>query len=352
MVIVLAAALGIVLAAAAVAIALPAVARRAVDTVDAQVERRLVAGSREADARDTALHRQITDMSGQMRHVSDLVAGLQRDRAEQQGELLTRITEARRVTEALARSTEGLQRALANPQARGQWGERMADDVLRSAGFVEGVSYLKQHTLPDGTRPDVTFLLPDDRRLHMDVKFPMAAYLRWCEASSDAERTTFAAEFVRDARQRVKELARPGYADDTTVGFVLLFIPNESVYGFIHANDPGLADAAIARRVVLCSPFTLFAVLAVIRQAADAMSLQRGADEILDVLGGFTHQWDQFTGKLDALGRNLQTVQNAYDAVNGARRRQLERQLDRVDDLRRSRGLEPPAPPFREAEVS
>jgi DNA recombination protein RmuC len=140
-------------------------------------------------------------------------------------------------------------------------------------------------------------------------------------------------------RLRVKALARPGHADGSTTCFALLFIPNESVYGFIHGHDPGLADEALARKVVLCSPFTLFAVLGVIRQAADAVAVQQRADDVLELLGGFTKQWDQFTERLDALGKQLQTVTNTYEQVNGPRRRQLEKQLDRVEDLRYRRGL-------------
>jgi len=297
------------------------------------------AGSSETAVRDDGLHRHLDDLASRLERVSSVVGDLRRERAGQHGELLARVGEAHRVTEALRTTTEGLQRALASPQARGQWGERMCDDVLRAAGFLEGVNYAKQRTLPDGTRPDVTFLLPEDRLLHMDVKFPLAGYLRWCEASTDRDRSEAIAAFLRDVRSRIKELARPGYADDRTVGFVLLFIPNESVYGFIHANDSNLADEALAQRVVLCSPFTLFAVLGVIRQAADAMALQRGADEVLDVLAGFAQQWDQFTERLDALGRNLQTVDNTYQQLSGPRRRQLERQLDKVEAVRQRRGL-------------
>lgn len=296
-------------------------------------------GAGVAAVREDGLHRHLDDLAGRLERVTSVVSDLRAERAGQHGELLERVTEAHRVTEALRTTTEGLQRALASPQARGQWGERMCDDVLRAAGFEPGVNYVKQRTLADGTRPDVTFLLPDDRLLHMDVKFPLAGYLRWCEATTDRERTEAAAAFLRDVRARVRELARPGYADDKTVGFVLLFIPNESVYGFIHGNDPTLADHALAQRVVLCSPFTLFAVLGVIRQAADAMALQRGADEVLDVLAGFARQWDQFTDRLDALGKNLQTVNNAYEQLSGPRRRQLERQLDKVESVRQRRGL-------------
>jgi DNA recombination protein RmuC len=288
---------------------------------------------------EEGLHRHLDDLGQRLERVTAVVADLRTERAGQHGELLARVGEAHRATELLRSTTEGLQRALASPQARGQWGERMCDDVLRAAGFVDGVNYVKQRTLPDGTRPDVTFLLPDERLLHMDVKFPLAAYLRWCEAGSDRERADAAVAFLRDARQRVKELDRPGYADERTVGYVVLFIPNEAVFSFLHANDPGLLDEALARRVVLCSPMTLFAVLGVIRQAADAVALQRGADEVLEVLAGFTKQWDQFTDRLDALGKHVQALDNAYGQLNGPRRRQLERQLDRVDAVRQRRGV-------------
>ena len=307
----------------------------------AQVGRQLTAEDRTAGTRDESLRRDFAEMAGRLDRVTGVVADLRADRAGQHGELLERVTEATRVTEALRSTTEGLQRALASPQARGQWGERMADDVLRAVGFVEGVNYEKQRTLPSGTRPDVTFLLPDDRLLHMDVKFPLAGYLRWCDATSERDRADALAGFLRDVRARVKELSRAGYADETTVGFTLAFIPNEAVYGFIHAHDATLADEAMAQRVVLCSPFTLFAVLGVIRQAADAVAVQRGADEVLDILAGFTKQWDQFTERLDALGRNLQTTQNTYEQLTGPRRRQLERQLDKVEAVRRSRGDAP-----------
>jgi len=302
----------------------------------------------ELAVRNAAVEAHMGDVRAELARVAELVGSLQRERAEQHGRVETRLSEMAAVSARLADTTQSLRQALANPRARGQWGERMADDVLRAAGLVEGISYRKQQTLPDGTRPDITFLLPDDRVQHMDVKFPLAGYLRWCEATTDAEEAKALADFLRDVRQRVRELQKPGYADESTTGFVLLFIPNEAVYGFIHGHDPGLADEALARKVVLCSPFTLFAVLGVIRQAADAVAVQHGADEVLELLAGFTKQWDQFTERLDAMGKQLQTLGNTYDQVNGPRRRQLEKQLDRVDDVRQRRGLEPPDDSLRE----
>ena len=103
----------------------------------------------------------------------------------------------------------------------------------------------------------------------------------------------------------------------------------------IFEHDPALLEGALARKVVLCSPCTLFAVLAVIRQAAETFRLQQRSREIVALLGGFGKQWAAFTEHMDRVGRRLDTLQKEYDAMTGVRRRQLERQLDRVEDVRR-----------------
>jgi DNA recombination protein RmuC len=216
----------------------------------------------------------------------------------------------------------------------------MADDVLRLAGMVEGVTYRKQTGIAGGSIPDVTFLLPGGRHLHMDVKFPVDNYLRHLEATTDGERDTSAKAFLRDVRNRVKELSGRGYIDaDSTLDEVLLFIPNESVWAFIHEQDPQLIDVALGQKVVLCSPVSLFAVLAVIRQAVEQTRLARTSDEILQCLSAFRQQWTKYADAVDAVEKRFASVQKSFDDLTGTRRRMLERQLDRVEDLRNQRGL-------------
>jgi len=269
-----------------------------------------------------------------------LVGQLQKERAEQHGQFVQSLEAATRQQQALTETTQHLRDALANPQARGQWGERMAEDVLRTAGMREGINYRKQRAIDGGTRPDFTFLLPDDRHLHMDVKFPAVNYLRYLEAPSDAEAVVLRDRFLRDVRDRVKELHGRGYAsDETTVGYLLLFIPNESVYGFIHEHDAALLDDALGQKVVLCSPTTLFAVLGVIRQAMDTFAVERATEEILDCLGGFGQQWQKFSLQIDKVEKHIDMLSNSFGDLAGPRRRQLERQLDRIDDVR-SRSIE------------
>lgn len=295
------------------------------------------AATRELDVRNDTIEAQISGMNDELRQVRTLVADLQKQKAEQHGQFITGLENAVRASETLQTTTQSLREALSNSRARGQWGERMAEDVLRAAGFVEGVNYRRQKSV-DGGRPDLTFLLPRNRLLHMDVKFPIDNYLRFLEATSDVEKEAFRKAFLRDVRARVKEITTRDYISPlTTVGYVLLFIPNEAVCSFIHEHDQALLDDSLRQRVVLCSPVTLFAVLAVVRQAVDNFMLERTSDEILVCLSVFTKQWEAFADKLDKLGTQLNTVQKTYDDVMTTRRRALEREIDRVASLRRSR---------------
>jgi DNA recombination protein RmuC len=323
-----------------------AVLRATVDTVVSvagqQLGQRADAGSRELDLHRDAIGQQLDAMGTELHRVNELVATMRNERAEQHGQLVQGLRETLRTTGELAGTTRALREALASPKARGQWGERMADDVLRAAGLLEGVNYRKQTAIVGGTIPDFTFLLPRGIELHMDVKFPVDNYVRHLEATTDGERDTAKATFLKDVRSRVKELAGRGYADPaTTVGYLLLFIPNESVYAFIQENDRDLADLALGQRIVLCSPFTLFAVLGVVRQSVDSFLLERAGDEILDALGRFATQWGRFSEQVDKLGRQLATAQGTYEDLAGTRRRQLERRLDEIEAIRTSRGLPP-----------
>jgi len=293
------------------------------------------AGRHELAARQQGFEQRAGELRDEIHRIGDLVSALQRERSEQQGRVETRLQEVVAVSGKLADTTQSLRQALASPKARGQWGERMADDVLVASGMVEGISYRKQSATRSGTVPDFTFMLPGGRELNMDVKFPVDNYLRYLDATTDDERNRHKAQFLRDVRARIKELSGRNYIDaHGTLDEVLLFIPNESIYAFVHGNDRELLDFALGQKVVLCSPCTLFAVLAVVRQAVEQTQLQRTSDEILHLLGDFEDQWRRFTDAFEKVGRSIETVQRSWDDLSGTRRRQLERQLDRIDDLR------------------
>ncbi len=260
------------------------------------------------------------------------------------GQMDQSLREHTEVTQRLSTTTQSLREALASPNTRGQWGERMAEDIIRAAGLIEHKQYLKRTAVAGDAQgiPDFTFLLPKGHVLFMDVKFPMAAYLRYLDADNDADRSANRAAFLRDVRARVRELARREYtqADDRpAIDNVLLFVPNETLSAFIHETDPELIDEAMRQHVVICSPLTLFAFLGVIRQAFDNFMIEQTSHEMLQMLGRFAQQWTKYTDSVDKVKRQFDAVANSFQELATTRRRALERPLTDLEALRVNRGV-------------
>jgi DNA recombination protein RmuC len=137
-------------------------------------------------------------------------------------------------------------------------------------------------------------------------------------------------------RDRVRELTTRGYLDarSETVDCLLLFIPNEQVYAFVQEHDQAVLEDAMKAKIVLCSPLTLFAVLAVVRQAVDNFRLERTSNEILSLLGEFALQWEKYVVQLDKVQARFEGVAKEYSTLMTTRHRALQRPLDKIETLR------------------
>ncbi len=300
-------------------------------------------GEEQLKARQSEIDRSFRQIADSLETVTEFMQKVDTSRAESIARITAAMEESHRTMEALGTTTANLNRALTGGQTRGQWGERMAEDVLRVAGLLEGVNYLKNTKIETGgTRPDYTFLLPQKRVLHMDVKFPLAAYLRFLNATTDLERDNSSKDFLSDVRARINEVTTREYIDPDrdTLDYVLVFIPNEQVYGFIHERDATIAEEALRKRVVLCSPLTLFAILAVIRQSMESFQLEQHANEMLVAMGSFHKQWDLFRKSWDDVGKRIEQSATAFENMNGTRARQLDRRLAAIEQLRINAGIE------------
>ncbi|HUF96749.1 MAG TPA: DNA recombination protein RmuC [Ilumatobacter sp.] len=317
------------------------------DQLGAAADQARAVSTAELDAKkdviDSRLAQVHEEMRGELSKLGDAVASLAQTSAEKFGEVGQSLRSHAEITQHLSESARSLREAMASSASRGQWGERMAEDVLRLAGFIENVNYVKQTQISGATgRPDFTFPLPKGHELYMDVKFPMAAYLRYLEAGTDAERAAHRAEFLRDVRARVKELAQRDYARTSareSVDYVLLFLPNEQLTGFIHENDPALLDHAMEQRVVMCSPLTLFAFLGVIRQAYDNFMVEQTSDEILALIGKFGTQWQKYNDQLEKVKGKFDLLDRQFADLVGPRKRALDKPLLELDAIRRERQL-------------
>jgi len=243
---------------------------------------------------------------------------------------------------SLSASAGELHKMLASTQRRGAWGERMAEDVLRLVGMQEGINYTKQSgEQAESGRPDFTFSLPNDLKVNMDVKFPLERYKAYLDAETDQARAAELKQLVIAVRNHIRTVAGRGYIDPKapTVPYVIVFIPSEQIYSLVLETQADLIDDALAAKVVLAGPLTLYATLAVIRQAAESANVMKAADEVMTLLGQFYKQWQKYNEELDRLGQRIKSVSDQYDALRTTRSNQLQRPLDKIEDIRNSRSL-------------
>ena len=238
-------------------------------------------------------------------------------------------------TQRLQESTSKLREILSSSQKRGQWGERMVEDILDFIGFMENKNYLKQAQVESGEKPDYTFLLPKEKKLNMDVKFPLASYEKYIHAELSEEQENQKKEFLKDVKKHIKDVSGRQYVNpaEGTVDYVLLFIPNESIYGFINQEDTNLIDYALDKKVLLCSPLTLYAMLSLIYQATRNFAMEEKATEVMNLLHSFRIQWNKYIEVMDKMGRSLETAKKDYDTMVSTRKKQLEKPLIQIDEI-------------------
>ena len=238
-------------------------------------------------------------------------------------------------TQKLQESTSKLREILSSSQKRGQWGERMVEDILDFIGFMEDKNYVKQTQVESGEKPDYTFFLPKEKKLNMDVKFPLASYERYINSELEEEQEIHKKDFLRDVKTHIKTIAGREYINpaEGTLDYVLMFIPNESIYGFINQEDTHLIDFALERKVLLCSPLTLYAMLSLIYQATRNFAMEEKATEVMNLLNSFRLQWDKYVEVMDKMGRSLDTAKKDYDTMVGTRKNKLEKPLSKIEEI-------------------
>ncbi len=243
------------------------------------------------------------------------------------------LEEYKKVTEQLSVSTEGLKKALSNNQVRGQFGEEVADELLKMAGFVRGVDYeFNKEQAGSETRPDFAVFLPDGTRINVDSKFPYSNLQKMSEAESKEQKSEYHKLFVQDVKNKIKQVTNRDYInpEDKTVDFVILFIPNEMIFSYIYDKMDDVWKEAMANKVILAGPFTFTAVLRMIKQSYDNFKIQQNIFGVIQHVKSFEKEWFKFAEEFEKVGGKILALQKQYEEVEGTRYRQLQRSIDRV----------------------
>lgn len=232
------------------------------------------------------------------------------------------------VAETLQHTVGALKETLKSTRARGAWGERMAEDVLRLAGMQEHVNYEKQAVGASGSRPDFQIKMPHGLVVNMDVKFPFDNWMKYMEAEDHA----FFDQFIKDVQAKLRQITGKDYIDPATgtVDYAIMFMPNEGAYAAVMEHSPEIMDEALRGKVVLASPMTLFAVLCTIRQAMDSFKMETGLQSTLAALAEFKKQWEKYIEATQGIDEDIEKLSNHWRILSTTRAKALDRAAEKV----------------------
>ena len=209
-------------------------------------------------------------------------------------------------------------------KVQGDWGEMMLKQILDMSGLQEGVNYETQMTREvDGTvlktddgarmRPDVVFFMPDNKRLIIDAKTSLSAYVDYVNASDDNTRSDALRRHLLSVRKHVDELASKNYQSiKDSADFVMMFIPNEPAYMLAMSSDASLWEYAYKHQVVMVSPSHLISVVKLISQLWARDNQSKNAIAIAEEAGKMYDKLVGFIADLDAVGKALENAQKAH----------------------------------------
>ena len=252
--------------------------------------------------------------------------------------------EARRLVTALTSS----------PKQRGRWGEKSLENVLTQAGLVKGIDFQMEVSVEgdDGRlRPDAVVNLPDGRKLIIDAKCSLNAYLDACDEVDDDKRAScfraHLASIVRHAQQLGSKTYWAQFGDSAE--FVVMYIPGEHFLSAALEQDSELWEKAFKDRVLLATPTNLVAIARTVATVWKQEKLAAEAGKIAELGRELHSRLATMAEHVASVGTNLGRANNAYNKMVGSLESQVFTQARRFEDFGAGSAKDIPAAPMVEA---
>jgi DNA recombination protein RmuC len=292
--------------------------------------------------------RRLTEPIGEnLKRIEREVSSLSRDRRTADGAVRTLLDEMKVGLGDLGTQTGTLVKALRQPHTRGKWGEVQLKRCVEIAGMTEHVDFELQHTLNDGEatlRPDAVVTLPGSRRVVIDSKVPLDAYLEVLEAEDDATRKGEMIRHARQVRDHITKLSSKRYQDQFASGetpdFVVCFMPSEAALHAAFEAEASLYDYALEQKVLIATPTTLVGLLRTVELGWRQEQIAEQAQEIASAARELHSRTGVFLEHFAKAGRQLDSAANAYNSAVGSLESRIMPQLRRIEEMGAASGKE------------
>lgn len=233
---------------------------------DERFRRQRELAAQDLEARRTAVDNLVKPLGENLTKLDRKVAELERARAGAYERVHEAVSQARREIVQLRSETGQLHRALRSTRERGDWGEQQLRRVVEAAGMMEHVEFTEQAALgPDRRRPDLIVTLPGDKRIVVDAKTPMDAYLDAFETEDVHQQQAHFRRHAEALTTRAKELAQRDYTGGVpgAFDFAVMFVPHDAILDAAERAKTGVWDqAGRQHRVLIATPGLLISCCA------------------------------------------------------------------------------------------
>jgi DNA recombination protein RmuC len=263
-------------------------------------------------------------------------------------EQLGQLREASERVREVGQDVSSLKQILQAPQFRGGLGEFLLEEVL--AQLFPRDFYSTQYVFASGERVDAVLRIGRGL-IPIDSKFPLDSFRRLTEADagkSETEIRQARRQFRADVRKHLDDVAKKYIRpQENYYDFALMYVPAENVYyeAIIRedhgAEETGLFEYAVARRVIPVSPNTLFAYLQVIALGLKGLKVEERAQKILEGLGQLDVDLKKLQASFDKVGTQLQYAQSNFTDAQ-KRLSEFTQHLSLISALPEEAALRPP----------
>ncbi|MGA0164469.1 MAG: DNA recombination protein RmuC [Bdellovibrionota bacterium] len=273
-------------------------------------------------SRQDRIHEMVTPIKESLSRVDLKMQEIEQSRVRSEASLLQQMSSLSQTHRELRSETSSLVSALRAPQSRGRWGEMQLKRVVEMAGMLEHCDFLTQvseNTDEGRLRPDLIVRLPGGKKVVVDAKTPLSAFMDAFQATDPEVKIQKLKEHAKHIRKHIDDLSRKSYWSqfEDSPEFVILFLPGEAFFSAALEYDPSLIEAGVSQNVILSTPTTLIALLRAVAYGWQQEKLSENIRQVADIGQELYKRISDMSSHFNRVGKNLQQAVEAYNKTLG-----------------------------------